>query len=343
MPQRTAAQAKAGEDAPLPVAAEVPVRVESVKSRRAMSPSRAIEALFGDPEAAAWLDLEHGSTWRRADLRLRGGRWLVDVRRVATGSSRESLSAAMDALSGEMRSLDAPLMDWEPAKTQVTYFENLELRLELQRRKFPDGRATRIRMTVTNLSQDGPVWFWSHDNACTLQPGIWIGAGPEQVGMKWPGILGQFKRRALRGDLIISRAGAPAVHQCRVPEPLRLRKKGGSVTTESFYRPGIVPTGQRTLQAIGRIDLVGPSSDAVRPWRVYASPEVKARFRTGKGSTQMDAPGMLIDAALSQKAFAKRIKATPRFRWKAAGVTGTTVWLELKDGTRIVALPRVEG
>ena len=48
---------------------------------------------------------------------------------------------------------------------------------------------------------------------------------------------------------------------------------------------------------------------------------------------------MLIDAALAQKAFAKRIKATPRFRWRAAGVTGTTVWLELKDGTRIVALP----
>ena len=48
---------------------------------------------------------------------------------------------------------------------------------------------------------------------------------------------------------------------------------------------------------------------------------------------------MLIDAALAQTAFARRIRATPRCRWRAAGVTGTTVWLELKDGTRIVGLP----
>ena len=49
VPQRTAAQAKAGEDAPAPVAAEAPVHVASVRSRRAMSPSRAIEALFANP------------------------------------------------------------------------------------------------------------------------------------------------------------------------------------------------------------------------------------------------------------------------------------------------------
>ena len=91
VPQRTAAQADAGEDAPAPVAAEAPVHVASARSRRAMSPSRAIEALFENPEAAAWLDLEHASTWRRADLRLRGGRWLFDVRRVATGCCRETL------------------------------------------------------------------------------------------------------------------------------------------------------------------------------------------------------------------------------------------------------------
>ena len=37
-----------------------------------------------------------------------------------------------------------------------------------------------------------------------------------------------------------------------------------------------MPAGQRTLTALGRIDLVGPTPDTVRRWRVYASPEVKA-------------------------------------------------------------------
>ena len=101
---------------------------------------------------------------------------------------------------------------------------------------------------------------------------------------------------------------------------------------------GLVPAGQRTLTALGRIDLVGPTPDTVRRWRVYASPEVKARFRTGKGSQQLDPPSALIDAALDQKRFAREIKRTPRSRWAVAGVTGRTVWLELKDGSRIVAL-----
>ena len=73
-------------------------------------------------------------------------------------------------------------------------------------------------------------------------------------------------------------------------------------------------------------------------WRVSASPEVKARFRTGRGSQQIESPAALIDAALSQKRFARQIRRTPRARWKAAGVTGRTVWLELKDGSRIVAI-----
>jgi hypothetical protein len=338
VPQRSDEQVAAGEEARTPVAAAAPVRVASARNRRAMSPSRAIEALFNDREAAAWLDLEHGSTWRRADLRLSRGRWLFDVRRIGTGCCRESLSAAVDAGDGSIRNLDAQTLDWTPARTQVERWGSLELRLDLQRRRFPDGRASRIRMTVTNLDEDFGIWYWSHDNTCNDQPGIWITVGRERVGRGWSGQLGAFKRRALKGDLILAPAGPPQAHTCRAPEPVYLAPEGGSVTTESFFRPGIVPAGQRTLQAMGRIELVGPSSDTVRRWRVYASPEVKAKFRTGRGSQQIESPGTLIDAALSQKAFARQIKKTPRPRWRAAGVTGRTVWLELKDGSRIVAI-----
>lgn len=338
VPQRSEEQVAAGEDPRTPVAAAIPVRVASARNRRAMSPSRAIEALFNDREAAEWLDLEHGSTWRRADLRLSRGRWLFDIRRVGTGCCRESLSASVDAGDGSLRNLDAQTLDWTPARTKVERWGDLELRLDLQRRRFPDGRASRIRMTVTNTNEDFGIWYWSHDNTCNDQPGLWIAVGRERVGRGWSGPLGAFKRRALKGDLILAPAGPPQAHTCRAPEPIYLAPEGGSVTTESFFRPGLVPAGQRTLQALGRIELVGPSSDTVRRWRVYASPEVKAKFRTGRGSQQIESPGTLIDAALSQKAFARQIKKTPRTRWRAAGVTGRTVWLELKDGSRIVAI-----
>ena len=158
------------------------------------------------------------------------------------------------------------------------------------------------------------------------------------MGQRWPGVLGRFKRRALDGELIIAPAGPPTDHVCRAPEPVKLLRRQ-PVTVESFFRPAIVPAGQRTLQAVGRIDLIGRSPDAVRPWRVYASPTVRTRFRTGDGSAQMLSPGMLIDAALRNGDFAARIRAAPRGQWRAAGVTGTSVWLELKDGTRIVGLP----
>jgi hypothetical protein len=338
VPQRSETQIAAGEEARIPVAAEASVRVASARNRRAISPSRAIEALFNDREAAAWLDLEHGSTWRRADLRLSRGRWLFDVRRIATGCCRESLSASVDAVDGSVRNVDAQTLDWTPARTVIEPWGDLELRLDLQRRRFPDGRASRIRMTVTNLAEEDGIWFWSHDNTCIDQPGIWITVGRERVGQGWPGQLGAFKRRALKGDLVLAPAGPPRAHTCRAPRPVYLAPEGGSVTTESFFRPGIVPAGQRSLRALGRIELVGPTSDSVRRWRVYASPEVRAKFRTGKGSQQIDSPAALIDAALSQKAFARQIRRTPRSRWKAAGVTGRTVWLELKNGSRIVAI-----
>ena len=51
---------------------------------------------------------------------------------------------------------------------------------------------------------------------------------------------------------------------------------------------------------------------------------------------------LFCDAAsvmLSKSDFAERIKAVPRGQWRAAGVTGSSVWLELRDGTRIVGLP----
>jgi hypothetical protein len=338
VPQRSEEEIAAGADPRTPVATAAPVRVASSRTRRAISPSRAIEALFADREAAAWFDLEHGSTWRRAGLRLSRGRWLFDVRRVGTGCCRETLSASVDAQDGSIRNLDARTLDWTPARTQVEQWGDLELRLDLQRRRFPDGRASRIRMTVTNLDKDVGIWFWSHDNTCTQQPGIWITFGRERAGQGWSGQLGAFKRRALKGDLVLAPAGPPQAHTCRAPEPVYLAPGGGSVSTESFFRPGVVPAGQRTLQALGRIDLVGPTSDTVRRWRVYASPEVKARFRTGRGSQQIESPAALIDAALSQKRFVRQIKKTPRARWKAAGVTGRTVWLELKDGSRIVAI-----
>jgi len=248
------------------------------------------------------------------------------------------MTAGLDATTGQVVFLDAPTLSWTAARTRTTTFQNLQLTIELQRVLFRDARSTRIRLTVTNLDLHHPIWYWSHDNDCTLQPGIWIAAGPEPVGARWPGVLGAFKREALQGEVIVARAGPPQHHQCLAPEAIKLRK-GASITVESAYRPAIVPTGQQTLQAVGRIDLVGPSPDTVRIWKVYASPEVQARFRTGNGSAQMDAPGMIIDAALRHKDFVKRIKAAPRDQWQAAGVTGTSVWLELTDGTRIVGLP----
>ncbi len=342
VPQVTPTRADAGLDAPPPVTAEAPLRVARARGpralSRALSPSQAVEALFDDREAAAWLDLEPASTWRRADMRLVRGRWRFDVLRIATGCCRERLSAAIDGLTGDPVRLRAPTFDWTPARTVVRSFGSLELRLELQRRRFQDGRTTRIRLTVTNLSEDEPVWYWAHDNGCVAQPGIWISAGPERGGMRWPGALGRFKRRALRGDLIIAPAGPPQAHRCKAPDPLKLRRHGGSVATESFYQPATVPMGQRTLEALGRIDLVGPRRHSVDQWQVYAAPEVRARFRTDDGSTQVESPATLIDAALSQRPFAQRIRSTPRSRWKDAGVTGRTVWLELKDGSRIVAL-----
>lgn len=330
--------ADAEPDAPRWGAAEQPLAVRPVRDRRILSPAGAIEALFADPAAAGWLDLEHSGTWRRWDLRLGRGKWRFEVRRIATGCCRESLSAVVDDVSGTVNQLDAPLLAWEPVRTATAVFENVELRIDLQRRLFRDGRTTRIRVTATKQRGGGPVWYWSHDNACTLQPGIWIAAGPESVGMRWPGVLGRFKEQALRGEVIIAPGGPPQQHVCRTPEPVKLLRRA-PVTIESFYRPAIVPTGQRTLEAVGRIDLVGPAPDAVQPWRVYASPTVRTRFRTGTGSAQMLSPGTLIDAALSKGDFAERIKAVPRGQWHAAGVTGSSVWLELRDGTRIVGLP----
>jgi len=338
VPLATRAQTEAGADPTPPVAAGEALAVASPRTRRTLPPAWAVEALFADPEAAAWMDLEHSATWRRGDLRLVRGRWRFDVRRIATGCCRETLSAAVDAQGGQVTQLVAPLLAWLPARTAVAVFENVELRIELQRIVFRDGRTTRIRVTATKLRGGGPIWYWSHDNACSQQPSIWIAAGSEKVGRRWPGVLGRFKRRALNGELIIAPAGPPTDHVCRAPEALKLQRRQ-PVTTESFFRPAIVPSGQRTLEAVGRIDLIGRSPDAVRPWRVSASPTVRTRFRTGDGSAQMLSPGMLIDAALRNGDFAARIKATPRGQWRAAGVTGTSVWLELKDGTRIVGLP----
>lgn len=332
------ADAEAGEDADAPIVGAAPVSVTSARVRRTLPPARAIEALFGDEDAARWLDLEDASTWRRATMRLVRGRWLFEIRRVATGCCRERLTAAIRARDGRLVALDAPTIAWSPARTRLSYFETLELRVELQRVLFKDGRNTRMRITVTNVDDEDSVWFWSHDNDCTDQPGLWIAAGPEARGMRWRGKLGAFKRLALKGELIVAKAGPPVRHQCRQPQPIELAPES-SVTTESFFRPSTVPMGQRTLQAVGRIDLVGPQPDTVGVWRVYASPTVRARFRTGKGSQQVLSPSMIIDGALGDRRFARRIKRVPVERWRAAGVTGSSVWLELTDGTRIVGLP----
>jgi hypothetical protein len=337
-PVRSRAQVRAGDPQPDAIEVAMPLSLTTARNGRIVPPAQAVEALFRDAEAARWLDLEHASSWRRADLRLVRGRWRIDIRRVAAGCCRETLAAELSATTGRVLSVDAQTFDWTPARTRYAYFDQLLLRIDLQRNRFRDGRATRMRVTVTNLSEEDSVWFWSHDNACTDQPGLWIAAGPERSGARWKGRLGRFKKFALKGEVILARAGPPGVQQCRSPEPVWLGPER-SVSTESFFRPDLVPAGQRTLQAVGRIDLVGSSPSANRPWRVYASPSVRAKFKIGDGSEQIPSPAMIIDAALRDPVFARRIKGTARKRWEAAGVTGTSVWLELRDGTRIVGVP----